>query len=165
MIFLSTESGRQPGDTIDLQPNGGKVAFHVRAVSDQPLRSLELVANGMVKARADLAASQREAELTFSLDADEGTWVAARCTAEDQLLSDQELASYSEQSGLPASPTRLRFAHTSPIYITVGGKKPRVAASVDEAEKMLAAFRRFAQKRAELQYLAEILDVVPEHIK
>ena len=125
---------------------------------------MELVANGLVRARADLSTSQREAELAFSIDVKEGTWVAARCTAEDRLLSDQELGMYSEQGGLPASPTRLRFAHTSPIYITVGTKKPRVAASVDEAEKMLEAFKRFAQKRADGQYLAEILDVLPEHI-
>jgi hypothetical protein len=165
MIFLSTQSGQQPGDTIDLRPEGGKVTFHIKAVSDQRLRSLELVANGVVRAHADLAHSPREGKLIFCLDIKEGTWVAARCTDEDQLLSDEELGQYKEGGGLPAQPTRLRFAHTSPIYITIGGKKPRVAASIEEARKMLEAFKRFANKRARGEHLAEILDVVPKDIK
>ncbi len=166
MIFLSTQSGQQPGDTITLGPEGGKVALRVRAVSDQPLRSLEVVANGMVRARANLTRAQREGELTFSLDIKEGTWVAARCTDEDQLLSDEELGRYREGGGLPAQPTRLRFAHTSPIYITVGGKKPRVAKSVEEARKMLEAFKRFAGKKTDgSPHLTEILNVVPKDIQ
>lgn len=166
MIFLSTQSGQQPGDTITLGPEGGKVTLRVRAVSDQPLRSLEVVANGMVRAHANLTRAQREGELTFSLDIEEGTWVAARCTDEDQLLSDEELGRYREGGGLPAQPTRLRFAHTSPIYITVGGKKPRVAASVEEARKMLEAFKRFANKKTDgSPHLTEILNVVPKDIQ
>ena len=157
MIFLSTQSGQQPGDTITLGPEGGKVTLRVRAVSDQPLRSLEVVANGMVRAHANLTRAQREGELTFSLDIKEGTWVAARCTDEDQLLSDEELGRYTEGGGLPAQPTRLRFAHTSPIYITVGGKKPRVATSVEEARKMLEAFKCFANKKTDGKHLTEIL--------
>jgi hypothetical protein len=165
MIFLSTQGGQRPGDTIDLRPEGGKVTFHVRAASDQQLRSLELVANGVVRVHANLARSQREGELTSSLDIKEGTWVAARCTDEDRLLSDEELGQYREGGGLPAQPTRLRFAHTSPIYITVGGTMPRVTASVEEAGRMLEAFKRFAKKRASGEHFAEILDVVPTDIK
>ncbi|MHC4226219.1 MAG: CehA/McbA family metallohydrolase [Planctomycetota bacterium] len=165
MIFLSTEDGQRPGDTIDLPPEGGKVTLHVRAASDQPLRSLEIVANGRVKARADLAGSQRESELTFSLDVEEGTWVAARCTDEDRLLSDEELDLYAQPGRLPCEPTRLRFAHTSPVYITVGGKKPRVKTSVEEAREMLDAFERFASKRADKEYLAEIMNPLPGDIQ
>jgi hypothetical protein len=58
----------------------------------------------------------------------------------------------------------MRFAHTSPIYITVGGKKPRVEASIEEARKMLAAFKRFVRKQADEKYLAEILDPLPSDI-
>ncbi|MHC4807816.1 MAG: CehA/McbA family metallohydrolase, partial [Planctomycetota bacterium] len=165
MVFLSTESGQRPGDTINLPPEGGKVTFRVRAISDQPLRSLEVVANGLVRAHINFTRSQQEGELTFSLDVNEGTWVAARCTDEDQLLSDEDLGRYKEPGGLPTQPTRLRFAHTSPIYITVGGKRPRVATSVEEARKMLEAFKRFANKKAHGKHLAEILDVVPKGIQ
>jgi hypothetical protein len=104
--------------------------------------------------------------LTCSFGVDEGTWVAARCTDEDQLLSDEELNRYVQGKGtqMPSEPTRLRFAHTSPIYVTVGGGKPRVEASVAEARKMLDAFKRFARKQADEKYLAEILDPLPRDI-
>jgi hypothetical protein len=167
MIFLRTTDDQRPGDTIDLPSEGGKVRFSVRAVSDQPLRTLDIVANGQVKARADLAGAQRESTLTFSLDVKEGVWVAARCTDEDQLLSDEELSRYVQGKAgrFPCEPTRLRFAHTSPIYVTVGGKKPRVEASVEEARKMLDAFKRFARKQTDEKYLAEILDPLPKDIE
>jgi len=163
MILLGTMDDKRPGDTIDLPPEGGKVTFRVEAHSDQPLRTVEIVANGKVKARARLGDAQRESMLTFSLDVAEGTWVAARCTDEDQLLSDEELSRYVQGTGgtFPCEPTRLRFAHTSPVYVTVGSKMPRVEASVEEARKMLAAFKRFARKQADAKYLSEILDPLP----
>ena len=143
------------------------MTFEVRVVSDQPLRIVEIVANGKVKIRADLTGSKREHTLTCSLGFNDGAWVAARCTDEDQLLSDEELSRYVQGEGgqMPSEPTRLRFAHTSPVYVTVGGKKPRVEASVEEARKMLAAFKRFARKQADKNYLAEILDPLPSDIE
>ncbi|MHC4700261.1 MAG: CehA/McbA family metallohydrolase [Planctomycetota bacterium] len=166
MIFLSTKDGRKPGDTIDMPPEGAMVTFRVEARSDQSLRLVEIVANGKVVARSDLTGSQREHALTCSFHVDEGTWVAARCTDEDRLLSDRQLGRYVQGTAgnFPCEPTRLRFAHTSPVYITVGGKSPRVEASVNEARKMLAAFKRFARKQADEKYLAEILDPLPSDI-
>ena len=57
---------------------------------------------------------------------------------------------------LSAAACRLRFAHTSPIYITVGGKGARVPDSVAEAEKMLDAFERFAAGAVGDQYKADL---------
>ncbi|MHC4285719.1 MAG: CehA/McbA family metallohydrolase [Planctomycetota bacterium] len=52
MIFLRTEENQRPGDTINLPSRGGTVSLQVTAHSEQPLRSLELVANGKVVGKA-----------------------------------------------------------------------------------------------------------------
>jgi hypothetical protein len=91
-----------------------------------------------------------------------GSWIAARATAEDRTLSDVELERFkggTKQGG--EEPTRLRFGHTSPIYCTVGGAGPRVAASLSEARKMLDKFERYARATAGPQYLQEILGSLP----
>jgi hypothetical protein len=68
------------------------------------------------------------------------------------------------KGNFPCEPTRLRFAHTSPVYVTVVGKGPRVESSVEEARKMLAGFKRFARRQADEKYLAEILEPLPNDI-
>ncbi|MHC4285718.1 MAG: hypothetical protein ACYSWZ_22500 [Planctomycetota bacterium] len=95
----------------------------------------------------------------------EGSWIGARCIEEDKFLSDEQLSRYSKGGSLPEKPCRLRFAHTSPIYVTVGGNGPNVASSVQEARKMLKSFERFARKTATGEYLNEILKVLPKDIK
>jgi hypothetical protein len=165
MLFLQTDQNQCPGDTIALPGVGDTVSFQVTAHSEQPLRSLELVANGKVVGKANIGPKQHEAKLSLSLPIEEGTWIAARCTEEDQLLSDEQLSRYSRGGSLPEEPCRLRFAHTSPIYVTVGGKGPYVASSVKEAQKMLRSFKRFARKTAAGEYLDEVLKVLPRQIK
>ena len=123
MLPLSAEAGRQPGDTIPLPAGGGAVRLTVQAFSGQPLRSLEVVVNGKVAGRAELRPQARVAELKLPLDLRAGSWIAARATAEDRLLSDAEMERF-RQAGKNLggeAPCRLRFAHTSPIYVTVGG--------------------------------------------
>lgn len=164
MIFLRTEDDQRPGDTVALPPEGGTVLFEVTARSEQPLRSLEIVANGKVVGSANIGVKQYEARLSVSLAVDEGTWVAARCTEEDQLLSNEQLSRYTRPGSLPEEPCRLRYAHTSPICVTVGARGPYVTSSVQQAEKMLKAFERFARKTASREHLPEILDEMPRHI-
>lgn len=165
MIFLRTEENQRPGDTINLPSKGGKVSFQVTAHSEQPLRSLELVANGRVVGQANIGPKQYEGKLSLSLPIKEGSWIGARCIEEDQLLSDEQLSLYSRGGSLSEKPCRLRFAHTSPIYVTVGGKGPNVAYSLHLARKMLKSFERFAHKTAAGEYLDEILKVLPKDIK
>jgi hypothetical protein len=165
MIFLRTDMDQHPGDTIALPSAGGTVSFQVTAYSEQPLRSLELVANGRVAGKANIGTKQYEAKLSLSLPIEEGAWIAARCTEEDQLLLDEQLRRYSRAGSLPEEPCRLRYAHTSPIYATVGGKGPYVPSSVKEAQEMLKSFERFARKTTAGEYLDEILRVLPEQIK
>jgi hypothetical protein len=165
MIYLRTEENQRPGDTIILPSKGGTVSLQVTAYSEQPLRSLELVANGRVVGMANIGPKQYEAKLSLSLPIKEGSWIGARCIEEDKFLSDEQLSRYSKGGSLPEQPCRLRFAHTSPIYVTVGGNGPNVASSVQEARKMLKSFERFARKTAAGEYLDEILKVLPKDIK
>jgi len=165
MIFLRTEKNQRPGDTINLPSGGGTVSFQVTAHSEQPLRSLELVANGRVVGKANIGPEQYEAKLSLSFAIKEGSWIGARCVEEDGFLSDEQLSGYSRGGSLPEEPCRLRFAHSSPIYVMVGGNGPIVAISVQEARKMLKSFEHFARKTAAGEYLDEILKVLPEDIK
>jgi len=161
MIFLTVNDRHKPGDTIQLGPQGGSVGINVEALSDQPLTTLEVVINGQVKGQApDLAGKAR---LSMSTPIQEGSWIAARCTAEDKLLSDQELAAYDAGPDKDLyKPCRLRFAHTGPIYVTVGGKSARVPASVAEAKRMLDAFEVFTNNTAKGDHRREVLDAVKD---
>jgi hypothetical protein len=155
MIFLTAGGSRGPGDTIALPANGGTIALHARAVCDQPLRSLEIVVNGEV-------AASGVSEIETRLAIRQGGWIAARATAEDRFLDDVELARYHTETGRGGEkPTRLRFGHTSPVYITCGGAGARVERSVAEARRMLDGFERFARAASRDPYRAEILAALP----
>jgi hypothetical protein len=157
MLFL--EAGDlAPGDVADYPQPGKELHVRVQAISNEPLETLELVANGEVVARARLDADQRDAVLSHTLRIGESTWVAARCSDREMLLSDEELQRYRRRPGQPKEePCRLRFAHTSPIYLTVAGAPVRVARSVDEARRALEAFERFAKEKAGEHYRDELL--------
>jgi hypothetical protein len=122
------------------------------AVSDQPLRSLEVIVNGEVIASGVSGIETR-------LAGKENCWVAARATAEDQFLTDAELALYHSESGRGGErPTRLRFGHTSPVYV---GGPVRVERSIQEGRRMLDAFERFAKAASFVEYRVEILAALP----
>ena len=150
MVFLTVNGKYEPGDTIALPPGGGKLKVRVKAESNEPLRSVEVVVNGKAVGNPE------------ALEIREGAWIAARATAEDRLLSDEELNRYLNTKGRTEAPCRLRFAHTSPIYVTVGGKGARVEESVREARAMLEAFERFARATSSERHRAEILEAVQE---
>lgn len=155
MLFLTAGDGREPGDTIEFPPSGGEVRVRAQAMSDQPLRSLVIVVNGRI------AASTERGELEATLPIKEGSWIAALATAGETSLAAAELARYAQQSRLRGeAPTRLHFAHTSPIYVTVGGRGARVEAAIEEAHHLLDAFEVFARQTAAPEYQPEILDAV-----
>jgi hypothetical protein len=121
MIFLTVNGSNSPGSVIALPKSGGPLRVSARAVCNQPLRSLEIVVNGAVAAHAGLRAQGHEWQVDLTANVQQGSWVAARATAEDRLLSDDELARYVKTDGKPQKPSRLLFGHTSPVYVTVGG--------------------------------------------
>jgi hypothetical protein len=165
MIFLTVEpetgekKACRPGDCIAMPSSGGQVTIQATAMSEQPLTSFELVVNGEVVGKADVVPDSRSAQVRVTHTLREGAWIAARCCEEDRLLSDEEIDVYRIGSNYQL-PCRLRFAHTSPVYVTVGGRGPRIAESLRQAEQMLDAFERFARETASPEFLPEILEAL-----
>jgi len=98
MLFL-TVNGKMPGDTVDV-PRGSKVRIVAEALGVQgqiPLESLEVVGHGKVLGKADRANPARMA-VELEAPVDHGIWIAARCSA-----------------------GKGQMAHTTPVYVTVGG--------------------------------------------
>ncbi len=156
MLFLRV-NGREPGDPIALDAAGGELSIEAEALADQPLTGLDIVVNG--EAIPDKPRIEgRSARLSVRIPVREGCWIAARCTERDELLTDAELAGYDQ--GSSARPSRLRFAHTSPVYVTVGGKGARVQRCVDEAARVLDAFETFALRGVAAQYHDELKSAI-----
>ncbi len=156
MLFLRLANGAEPGDTV-ISKAGEMLRVEVLAQADQPITSLEVVVNGVcVPATPQLQG--HTARLALDVPLSESCWIAARCTEEDMLLSDAEMAAYND--GDSARGCRLRFAHTSPIYVSVEGKPVRVEAAIAEARQMLDGFEVFAKRQAAEPYQAELLDAL-----
>ncbi|MFC1737043.1 CehA/McbA family metallohydrolase [Candidatus Hydrogenedentota bacterium] len=169
MIFLAVDGKYRPGDEIDFGEQGKSVNVKVTALSDQPLSSLEIIVNGEVKGSARIGENCPSAELDLDIKIEEGSWIAARATDDDQTLTEEEIQSYIRSVKGKASPenarkglTSLRYGHTSPVYVRIGGKGARVQQSVNEARNMLNAFEPFARKNAREKYLAGILEALEE---
>lgn len=164
MLWLSTESGHRPGDTIELAQGGDSIGVRLEVLSDQPLRTVELIVNGEVAETIDID-QPKQTEAVRQLRIEAGSWIAARCTARDDLLTDDELTTYAGQgtnAKFGVAPSRLRFAHTSPIYVAVAGRGPVVRRSVEEALQMLDGFEAFALDNADAAYRKPILSAVDE---
>jgi hypothetical protein len=103
LVTLSVD-GREPGDTVQLS-GPGTVSVHATVRSIFPLRSLEIVCNGEVVARAE-ANGRRQAEISEELRIDGNSWMACRAFGVDCHLDEW---------------SRRVFAHTSPVYVACGG--------------------------------------------
>ena len=103
LVTLSVD-GRSPGDTVSVS-GPGTVSVHATVRSIFPLRSLEVVRNGEVVARAS-ADGGRQAEISEELRIDGDSWIACRAFGADYHLDDWG---------------RRVFAHTSPVYVACGG--------------------------------------------
>ncbi len=109
MIRLTVE-GRPIGSMIEMPGNGGTVEVEAAAESIFPIHTLQIVQQGRVAASTDDAAGSRSLRLKASIRVEENTWLAARCGG----------------SGFTARPhhdgwRRGVMAHTSPVYVAVGG--------------------------------------------
>jgi hypothetical protein len=96
--------GREPGGTVELS-GPGTVSIHAAVRSIFPLRSLEVVHNGEVVARAE-ANGGRQAEIDEELRIPANSWIACRAFGVDYHLDEWG---------------RRVFAHTSPVYVACGG--------------------------------------------
>lgn len=152
MLFLAAEENARPGETIDLGERGRSVPVRIEVHADQPIESVELVLNGEVVREWVAFEKKVPAVLEARVPIRRGGWLAARCTTQDAWLTDEELAIYRRDSNLAEEPSRLRFAHTSPIYFTVGGRAARVRSSLEEGMQMMEALKKYGESHAGAAY-------------
>jgi hypothetical protein len=105
-----TVNGAQVGDTITLSA-GGTLEFEATAESIFPIHTLQIVQQGRVVASTDDAGGTRRLHLKGQVKVDSHTWLAARCGG----------PGYSARRHHDVW-NRGIFAHTSPIYVAVGGE-------------------------------------------
>ena len=117
-----TVNGKVPGSEIELQP-GEKVEIRATASGDLVApRYLDIVAQGEVLASKKAAPGERTLAVELTAPITGSTWIAARCNS----------------------------AHTTPVYIRVGGKpfwKVRAVPELVEARlQQLRDLERFAEQ-------------------
>ena len=104
-----TADGAMIGETLKLGEHGGTVELEATADSIFPLNKLEIVQEGRVVASTENSRGAKRLNLEAKLKIDHHSWLAARCGA------TQGMTHHVDGWG------RGMFAHTSPIYVAVGG--------------------------------------------
>jgi hypothetical protein len=103
--------GREIGDTVALPSGGGTVEVVARVRSTIAVHTLQLVQNGLVVAETTEPNGAGQLELRARLEVKEHGWVCARVAGP----SYGRIAHHDVW-------TRGVFAHTSPVYLAVGGE-------------------------------------------
>jgi TolB protein len=127
--------GKGPGETVEL-PGSGKVRVLATAESHVPFERIEVIVNGKLVAQEVFAADNTTRRYDVEVPIERSSWVALRVRG-------------------PAHPAAFdgpAWAHTSPVYVKVGGREiasPQDAAYfVDWIEQMIksvGARDRFAR--------------------
>lgn len=112
-ILRFTVNGAQIGDTLRLPGNGGTVEVQAEAHSIFPIHSLQIVQEGQVVASTEEPHGAERLSLKAQLTLDHHTWLAARAGGPGY---DQAVPHFDGffRRGI--------MAHTSPIYVAVGGE-------------------------------------------
>ena len=118
IVHLSVD-GKEIGDTVQLS-GAGTVEVEAWAESIIPINTLQIIQAGNVVASTESKKATRRLEIREKLLVSGNTWIAARCGGpgyvnEAQTWDGQELRHHDEWR-------RGVFAHTSPIYVAVGGE-------------------------------------------
>ncbi len=114
-ILNFTVNGAMVGDTIPLPIGGGTVEAEANAMSIFPIHTLQIIQQGRVVASTESVEkvdNLYRMTLKETLKVDGHTWLAARCS------SGENYTAFPHHDGW----RRGVFAHTSPIYIAVGGE-------------------------------------------
>jgi hypothetical protein len=111
-LLLLTINGEQPGAVIELPARGGSVRVRARAQGTSPFGRLEIVSSGRVVVAEAASGSPSAALVETDLPVHESGWLAARCGGE-----------VTPDAGDPPP-----FAHTSAVYVRVGGQPMRADA-------------------------------------
>lgn len=110
-ILRFSVEGAQIGDTLSLPAGGGTVEVEAVAESIFPIHTLEIVQGGRVVASTEETKGARRLSLKTKLKLESNTWLAARCGG----------PGYHDGPRFRDCWQRGMFAHTSPIYVAVGG--------------------------------------------
>ncbi len=161
VLLLTTQNDHKPGDTISFPKGEHEITLHVESQSGPncELQRLEIIVNGTVAHTIPIT-NAHQAEGDVQLVIRQGSWIAARCVAHDTLLSDDELSVFSRGSDddrFRMRPSRIRFAHTSPIYVTVDGRGAAVPTSLREGLKMLDRLEEFGRDNAAEEFLPDFI--------
>jgi TolB protein len=109
-LIEMTVDRTEPGGEVRLPDGGGDVTVSVRLRSNVPVDHLELVRNGRVVHEVPLAADRRSATATVRTGVDRSGWLLLRARGDK--------AAYPTLDVFP-------YATTSPVYLTVGGRRTR----------------------------------------
>ena len=110
LLELQVE-GRWPGDDVKLPEAGGTIEVFGRVRSIFPVDSLEIVMNGEVVARTGSGSGDGSLSIREQIAVDRHSWIAARCGGPGYFDGRRHVDSWE----------RPIFAHTSPVYVAVGG--------------------------------------------
>ncbi len=112
-LLRFTVNGREPG--AELRSEGPiEVEITGEAQSIVPMEALELIVNGRVTRRWEAGSDPRAVRFSETLTLGQSSWVALRVRGPGHRLAPND---------------REVYAHTSPVYVTVGGR--RVASRED----------------------------------
>ncbi len=149
IIGLSVD-GHEIGDTVQIS-GPGTVEVAAWAESTIPIGTLQIIVNGKVVASSDSAEGTRRLEFKESIAVDAHSWIAARCGGAGYWPGGGNVASSrgpswsnhgTAKKDVPNTHydgwRRGLFAHTSPVYIAVGGDWWMF--DEDTARHMLAVF-------------------------
>jgi hypothetical protein len=143
ILELEVDGQYGPGDRIDIQEGEG-ARIRARARSRGELEMLQIVVNGKVVAER-AGSGSRELVLEEGLHFDQSSWVAGRV--------------------FERSPRSEVFAHTSPVYLLVGGRPVVVPESVrdllQKIDRLIAYTERLPGFRQEA-HREETLDLYRE---
>ncbi len=110
-MLTLTVNGAQVGDTLTLPQGGGTLEVEATAESIFPIHTLQIVQQGTVVASTEDNHGARRLHLTAHIKVDGHTWLAARCGGPHY---DARPHHDVWNRGI--------FAHTSPVYVAVGGE-------------------------------------------
>ena len=151
-------AGKNVGETVRLK-RPGSVQVIGRAVGRVDFERIELIHNSKVVATAKTkpVGGHFQADLKLSLDFSSPAWVALR-TPPQSVKQDPELQKKTPLNELG----RELFSHTSPIYVSVAGKRffdkavaQQLLAEIQANQKIIRKQGKFADEQA----LARVLDV------
>ena len=113
---------REPGDSVMLPASGGVVRVRARLRSIVPVDHLELVGNGVVVANLSATGPRVSLDTTFTVKVSESRWFVLGARGDSARAEVLDM---------------YPFATTSPVYVTVGGRRVRVEDDVRWVVKWL----------------------------